>query len=347
MSGPYSSGKSKGKRSYKHVLVVAAIIAVSFLIFFWSYDTWYNVGASVEASQHYAFGNTSTITIIVSNDFGHETLLNTTIPYQPGMSALRALQKVAEVDVDGTGFVNAINGVRSQYTGMGADAKPVDWFYYVNGIFATVYSTAYTMHPGDVMRWDYHAWNENNAMGGLTDHIVGDLFAGFAYGYGGKVPPAYIVDTGGYEEEAEKVGLAFREWGLDAKVVKASELDAKVKNEGSLVLIGTFESPVIFEVNDNYDSLGLLCHYIDGKVEQLDYLGNVNSTLDECGIVGAVKSPFNLKGSYLGENVIWMCTGTSEEHVRQAVDLMIGHPETLKETFGCVIINGTAVYGVP
>lgn len=350
MSGPYrqrAKGKDTGKLSVRYGLIIAVILAMAFVAFFWSYDRWYDAGASVEAAQGYVFGNTSTVTIIVSKDFGHEIIVNETIPYEPGLTALRALQEVAEVDSDGTGFVNAVEDIRSQYTGMGDQAKPVDWFYYVNGIFATVYATGYTMQPGDVMRWDYHAWDENNAMGGMTDHIVSERFAGFAYGYGGKVPPTYIVDTGGYAAEAEQVGKAFREWGLNAEVVTAAELNATAKGEGSLVLIGTFDSPVIAEVNDLYDDLGLQCHYTGGKVEQLDYLGNVNRTLDECGVVEASKSPFNPKGSYLGENVIWIGTGTSRNYVCQAVDLMTDRPDDLKNAFACIVINGTTVYGVP
>ena len=346
MSGPYASRKSKGKRSYKNLIILAAIVAVSFVAFFWSYDNWYDSGASVEASTGYVFSNSSTITVIVSKDFCRETMVNETIPYEPGMTALSALQKVSDVDADGSGFVNAINGVRSQYTGMGDNAKPVDWFYYVNGIFATVYSPGYTMHPGDVMRWDYHVWDENNAMGGVTDEIIGDLFAGFAYGYGGKVPPTYIVDTGGYAEEANTVQKAFTGWGIKTEVVKASDLTDTEKDEGSLVLVGTFNDPVISEVNGFYDELGLPYHYDGGEVKFFDYKRAETGSLKECGIVGASKSPFNPKGSYLGENVIWSCTGVTHENVDEAVDLLATHPETLKDKFGCVVIDRD-VYGVP
>ncbi|MFB3765197.1 MAG: DUF4430 domain-containing protein [Methanotrichaceae archaeon] len=347
MTGPYTPAKKGAKLPLKSVLVLVAIIAFSFIVFSWSYNTWYVSGAEVAASTGYVFGDSSTVTVIVSSDFGNKTLVNATIPYEPGMSALKALQKVCDVEADGSGFVNGINGLRSQYTGMGDDVKPMDWFYYINGIFATVYATGYTMHPGDVMRWDYHAWDENNAMGGMTGALTGDLFAAFAYGYGGKVPPTYIVDTGGYAEEAQKVSDAFNRWGINTKVVKASDLSPEEKTEGSLVLVGALDTPMVSEINGHYDDLGLLYHYHDGKVDLLDYLGSVTTTLDDCGIVGSSKNPFNPKGSYMGENVIWVCTGVTRESVDEAVDLLTTRPEALRDTFGCVIVNGENMYGVP
>ncbi|HON36209.1 MAG TPA: DUF4430 domain-containing protein [Methanothrix sp.] len=347
MTGPYTPARKGADLPRKSILVLLSILAFSFIVFFWSYDTWYNSGADVAASTGYVFGDLSTVTVTVSSDFGNATLVNAIIPYEPGMSALKALQKVSDVDADSSGFVNGINGLRSQRIGTGNDAKPMDWFYYINGISATVYATGYTMHAGDVMRWDYHAWDENNAMAGMTGALTGDLFAAFAYGYGGKVPPTYIVDTGGYAEEAQKVSDAFNRWGINTKVVKASDLSLEEKNEGSLVLVGALDTPLVSEVNGHYDDLGLLYHYHDGKVDLLDYLGSVTTTLDDCGIIGSSKNLFNPKGSYMGGNVIWVCTGVTQESVDEAVDLLTTRPEALRDTFGCVIIDGENIYGVP
>ena len=346
MAGPYVSRKSKGKRSYKTLLVIAAIIAIALVVFFWSYDKWYVVGTNVGAATGYVYSNSSTITVIVSEDFGHEVLVNKTIPYQPGMSALVALEKVSSVDADSSGFVNAVNGVRSQYTGMGANAKPVDWFYYVNGMFATVYSPSYTMHPGDVMRWDYHDWDPNDAMGGMTDDIVGDLFAGFAYGYGGNVPPTYIVDTGGYSEEAQQVQQAFTKWGINTMVINVGDLTVTEKDDDSLVLIGPLNAPVISDVNNLFYQLGLSYHYNGSGVDFYDYKHDLTGSVRECGIVGATKSPFNPEGSYLDTNIIWMCTGVTKENVDDSVNLMTEHPEELENKFSCVIENSN-VTGVP
>ena len=68
---------------------------------------------------------------------------------------MRMLQRDFDVETRyGGGFVQAINGV----AGGREDGRPVDWFYYVNGVLAERGAAAHELEPGDRIWWDHHDW---------------------------------------------------------------------------------------------------------------------------------------------------------------------------------------------
>ena len=89
------------------------------------------------------------VRVIVTQDFGNELMLDKSLLVSNGSSAMDALKQVAEVETayDG-GFVNAIRGVRS--------SAREGWFIIVNGILSNTGACDYTLHSGDVERWDFH-----------------------------------------------------------------------------------------------------------------------------------------------------------------------------------------------
>jgi hypothetical protein len=84
----------------------------------------------------------------------------------------------------GGGFVQSIGGVAGGEEG----GRPVDWFYYVNGIEAPRGAAATNVHPGDHIWWDRHDWSQ-------TDHVpavVGSFPEPFLNGTGGKRWPVRV-----------------------------------------------------------------------------------------------------------------------------------------------------------
>ena len=66
--------------------------------------------------------------------------------------------------------------------------RPVDWFYYVNGVEAPEGAAATNVHPGDHIWWDHHNWSQ-------TAHIpavVGSFPEPFLNGLGGKRLPVRV-----------------------------------------------------------------------------------------------------------------------------------------------------------
>ena len=93
------------------------------------------------------------VRVIVTQD--NSTLMrDESVILDDGSTAMDALQQVATVETKyGGGFVEAIDGVRTQYP-----ETNKDWFYYVNEVSPNVGAAAYILHDGDVVHWDFHEW---------------------------------------------------------------------------------------------------------------------------------------------------------------------------------------------
>jgi uncharacterized lipoprotein len=75
-----------------------------------------------------------------------------------GQTAMRALDRVAEIETDSAGkFVTAIEGVEQD------EGKKLAWLYYVNGKAADKGASEIKLEPGDVEWWDLHNWEKECA----------------------------------------------------------------------------------------------------------------------------------------------------------------------------------------
>jgi hypothetical protein len=97
------------------------------------------------------------VTLTVSRDFGAARLGTVTRQSVPqGETVMRLLQGAFDVTTSyGGGFVQSIDGVSGGRRG----GRPVDWFYYVNGIEASVGASQRRVFPGDRIWWDHHPWS--------------------------------------------------------------------------------------------------------------------------------------------------------------------------------------------
>jgi hypothetical protein len=75
-----------------------------------------------------------------------------------GQTAMRALDRVAEIETDSGGkFVTAIEGVEQD------EGKKLAWLYYVNGKAADKGASEIKLKSGDVEWWDLHNWEKECA----------------------------------------------------------------------------------------------------------------------------------------------------------------------------------------
>lgn len=345
MVSPYRGRKETPRKRVIRAAFVMGILAVLIVSFYASYSVFFAKGPEAASSTGYVFGDPNNITVVISRDFGETALRQVKVNYSDGLTALEALQAVAEVEEQG-GYVWAVDGLRSEYSGEGS-GDPVDWFYYVNGIFATVYAIFYEMQPGDVLRWDYHWW----ALDRTSGCIAADLFAGFAYGYrgvdNGGIWPNYIVDCGGFSVEAQQLGNAFDGWGISATVKLWSDLTEVEKKKANLFLVGTFDSNLTSYVNDNYEGMGLFYHYDGIKVSLFDPLSDSTThKFEHCGIIASAKDPWNPLGVWNAMNLCWMATGVTRADVQAALDTLIGDPQVLSDKFGGFAISDGDIYEV-
>jgi hypothetical protein len=96
------------------------------------------------------------VSLTVTRGFGSEPLVSTGgAPAAASDTVLRLLQRNADVRTRfGGGFVQSIDGVE----GGREDGRPVDWFFYVNGIEADRGAAERELNSGDRVWWDHHDW---------------------------------------------------------------------------------------------------------------------------------------------------------------------------------------------
>src|SRR5437764_1329649 len=121
----------------------------------------------------------------VTRDFGQSQLYATTVPtIRKDETVMRFLESKRKITTSyGGKFVDSINGLARH--GAGGQS---DWFYFVNGIEASVGAADRTLSPGDVVQWDYRRWDA--AM--HIPAIVGAYPEPFVRGAGGKRFPVRV-----------------------------------------------------------------------------------------------------------------------------------------------------------
>ena len=119
---------------------------------------------------------------------------------------MRQLQRKFEVETRyGGGFVQEIDGV----SGGRRSGRPVDWFYYVNGIEAESGAAARRLEPGDRVWWDHHDWG--GAM--RIPAVVGSFPEPFKSGAQGKSIPVRIDCAEDSRRECREVRKRLEEAG--------------------------------------------------------------------------------------------------------------------------------------
>jgi Domain of unknown function (DUF4430) len=121
----------------------------------------------------------------VTRDFGRSQLYATSVKtIRKDETVMRFLESERKVKTSyGGKFVDSIEGLSTRGPGGRSD-----WFYFVNGIEASVGAADKTLSPGDVVQWDFRRWD-------ATMHIpaiVGAYPEPFVRGSGGKRFPVRV-----------------------------------------------------------------------------------------------------------------------------------------------------------
>ncbi len=114
--------------------------------------------------------------LTVTDGFGAVTVLERPNPgVAGGDTVMRLLQRNARVETAyGGSFVNGIDGRRG--------GERVDWFYFVNGVFADEGAASTPVRSGDRIWWDRRDWSATQR----TPAVVGSFPQPFLTGYGGE-----------------------------------------------------------------------------------------------------------------------------------------------------------------
>jgi hypothetical protein len=110
----------------------------------------------------------------------------------------------------GGGFVQSIHGL----SGVEEAGRPVDWFYYVNGLEAPRGAAETNVHPGDHIWWDRHDWSQTEDV----PAVVGSFPEPFLNGIAGKRLPVRVECQNVPGSACRTVSARLHEAGVPAAV---------------------------------------------------------------------------------------------------------------------------------
>jgi len=295
-------------------------------------------GCSSQTEQYgEASGGNITVRVVSTQELGQSLMFDDTIQVPPGTSAMDALKMVAEVETAfGGGFIDAIDGIRSRYTGGGGEKG--DWFICANGILSNTGALDYTVHGFDTLHCDFHGWSFRT----FIPAIIGDFPEPFLHGYEGEVRPTVIVYENGFEDLAVEMGSVLYGLGVaDVSISSAGDLEESIGQNSNLVIIGTPDCDLISELNKAWDRLGFFVRFEEGDMAVYSADGEVGQRYGAgCGVLQATQNPWNPKGIGVCENVAWMVSGTDSAGVESAARVLIDRHDEFKYAFAAVTANG-------
>jgi Domain of unknown function (DUF4430) len=272
--------------------------------------------------------------LTVTQDFGAREQRELSAPKVSGQeTVMRLLERNANVTTRfGGGFVQSIDGV----AGGRRAGRPVDWFYYVNGVEASAGAAATRLHPGDRVWWDRHDWGA--AM--RVPAVVGAFPEPFVHGIGGKRLPVRVecADTGA--RACDRVARELVAQGVPA--AKGGLRTAQVKKSLRVVVApwaAARGEAGLRDIEDGPARSGVYARpTADGRrIRLLDATGRTTRTLGAgAGLVAATREG--------DDDPVWAVTGTDAAGVEAAASAF--GVRTLERRFAVAVAGGRAI-GLP
>ena len=130
----------------------------------------------------------------------------------------------------------------------------------------------------------------------------------------------------------------------DPEIMDIEQLDTTRTGECNLVIIACHTSPLLKEVYGNHKKLGFYAFFDENNLVALSGNGEqAHICSQSAGVIQATQNPWNPKGSGAGENVLWLISGTDENGIRAACQMLIKNTSALQYAYSAVIENDTVI----
>jgi hypothetical protein len=228
----------------------------------------------------------------------------------------------------GGGFVQAINGL----TGGREGGRPVDWFFYVNGIEAPQGAAATRLHPGDRVWWDRHDWGTAMAV----PAVVGSYPEPFRSGTGGRRVPTTVTCAQASGAPCDEVKRRLQSEGVK---VAGGVIGTPSGAETIRVLVGPWSDlrrdGVAGAIDRGPQTSGVFARFqSDGRLAVLDARGATTRALGPAtGLVAATRSR--------DAKPTWVVTGTDARGILSAARSL--DARTLANHFALAVTPGGEV----
>lgn len=267
------------------------------------------------------------VNVVVSRDFGARELRDVDSSKVPsGETVMRLLERKFALETKyGGGFVQSLEGLSG---GKDARGRPVDWFYYVNGIEASSGAADRKVAPGDRIWWDRHDWGSAQRI----PAVVGSWPEPFLSGVSGKRIPLAIV-CAGEERSCDEVETRLSDEGVDG--VSRAGISSGVGQKLLRVVVGPWSAirnePAAHQLGEGPQTSGVYARPGDDAFELLDEDGRVAAK--ETGSVGLVAA------TRFGEQQpTWIVTGTDDAGVAAAAAAL--RSDVLTNRFAVALVDG-------
>jgi hypothetical protein len=241
---------------------------------------------------------------------------------------MRQLQRSFKVRTRyGGGFVQEIDGVG----GGRRSGRPVDWFFYVNGIESGSGAASRKLLTGDRVWWDHHDWGE--AM--RIPAVVGSFPEPFTSAARGKKIPIRIDCADDAVKDCR--GVRKRVEAAGAVVGGTGTVGTRAGPEVLRLLVGRWSEvkadPTAARIEQGPKVSGVFARPSkDGKqIALLDSRGRTERTLGAgAGLVAATQ--------FLDQKPTWVVTGTDAVGVASAAATLV--ESRLKDHFAVAVQKG-------
>ncbi|MBF8982521.1 DUF4430 domain-containing protein [Lutibacter sp. B2] len=274
------------------------------------------------------------VELVVTTNYGNKRLYSKNVGMVKDEVGMEVLFRNLDIQTAyGGGFVNTINGIESNYTFFtGKDRKKTDWFYWVNGIMAPIGVAEYRPQPGDIIWWDYHNWSYTM----FAPAVIGSYPQPFKNGCFGKNLGTVIMYTDKYKQEAEKLKQSLIKKGIKQVDIAKYNPTVLEKPKKYYMVVGVWDklakkSKLIQDINRKNKLIGTYVKFENGKLNRLNFKGKAISSYDHAGAI------YSYAAGLGSVNPIWMITGTDDEGVKMAVDVLINNSKAIDKHFSAVI----------
>ena len=273
----------------------------------------------------------SDVAVTVTRNFGTAPVGSASEPKVPGsQTVMRLLERSFRVTTRfGGGFVQSIDGQSGTSTRR-------DWFYYVNGLQASLGAAGTSVHKGDRIWWDLHDWSATDSI----PAVVGAFPEPFVHGTKGRRLPTTLACAPDAKTACKRVAGEFRAIGVVAQTV----LIGTGSGPDSLaVVVGTWRDLhgelAAALVEHGPGSSGVYARFTPSgsKLQLLNPGGHVARTLGPgAGLIAATGQS--------ATGTVWMITGTDAAGVSAAAAALT--PARLHNYFA-VAVAGNADIPLP
>jgi hypothetical protein len=277
----------------------------------------------------------SAVRLSVTSDFGAHVVRSWNAPHVRGQETVMSLlmRNAAVTTRYGGGFVQSIDGLAGGHE----EGKPIDWFYYVNGVEAPAGAAATNVHPGDHIWWDRHDWSQTDSV----PAVVGSFPEPFLNGVVGKRLPVRIECSSVSSGPCRRVAAQLRALRVPAAL---AGIGPGGEPESLHIIVGPW-SAVRGAQGTNTVEQG---PQASGVYARISASGSSIAALDEKGHVArtlAADSGLIAATRYGEEAPVWLITGTDEAGLELAARAF--SQESLENRFALALEPGGAALPLP